>query len=143
MSEPVTTAAGGWTLGKLLASLLGVGIVASGLGFMVLWPKTAREAVVRVLATMAGSALLGPVVVIAAYAKYPQLFDAASRMAAGYGLEPLAGHLAVAAPLLAMAGLPFWWILGAGVLWFERRKGKDLAELVAEARADAAKAVAP
>lgn len=143
MTEPVSSAAGGWTLWKLLVSVLGVGVVASGLGFMVLPPKTTREFALRAIATMAGSALLGPAFVIGAYAKWPGLFAAAAQLATLNGLEAWFGTLAVAAPLLAMAGLPFWWLLGAAVLWFERRRGKDLGELAADARADVGRAVTP
>jgi hypothetical protein len=90
---------------------------------------------------MAGSALLGPLFVAAAYSRWPEVFAAGATLAQGMGMEGWLGMFMVAAPLLAMAGLPFWWLLGAAVLWLERRKGKDLGELAADARADVGKAV--
>jgi hypothetical protein len=143
MSEPASSAAGGIAAWKIGASILGIGIVASGLGFLVLLPKTPREAALRALATMAGSALFGPFVVAAAYSKWPEIFGAGVQLAHRMGLEPWLGFFTVGAPLLAMAGLPFWWVLGAGVLWFERRRGKDLAELAADARTGVSTAIAP
>jgi hypothetical protein len=135
MSEPASSAAGGIALWKVAGSILGIGVVASALGFLVLLPKTPKEAAFRALATMAGSALLGPLVVAAAYSRYPEVFSAGATIAQSIGMEPWLGMFMVAAPLLAMAGLPFWWVLGAGVLWFERRKGKDLGELAADVKA--------
>jgi hypothetical protein len=43
------------------------------------------------------------------------------------------GVLLVAAPFLVLAGLPAWWILGALLLWFERRRSKDIAEIAQDA----------
>lgn len=142
MSEPASSAAGGLAAWKLGAALLGVGIVASALGFLVLLPKSPREAAVRALATMAGSALLGPFLVAALYAKWPEVFASGVKMAEAMRLESWFGFFIVGAPLLALGGLPFWWLLGAGVLWLERRKGKDLGELARDVAADA-KAVLP
>lgn len=136
-----SSAAGGFVLWKALAGLLGVGVLASALGFMVMLPKTMKEAAVRLVATMAGSALAGPFLVAGAYAKWPEVFGAGVQVAHHVGLEPWFGFFMVAAPLLAMAGLPFWWILGAVVLWFEKRKGQDIGQLAADARADAGKVV--
>jgi len=143
LAEPTSTGAVGFVLWKALGGLLGVGIIASGLGFLVLLPKTPREAAVRAIATMAGSALLGPLFVAGAYSRYPEVFSAGATIAQTLGMESWLGMFMVAAPLLAMAGLPFWWILGAVVLWFDRRRGMDAGQMVADARADVAKAVAP
>lgn len=134
MSEPASAAAGGIAFWKIAGGVLGVGVVASALGFLVLLPKTPREAAVRAVATMAGSALLGPLVVAAAYSRYPEVFTAGAVMAGNMGMEAWLGMFMVAAPLLAMAGLPFWWLLGAIVRWFDRRKDKDAGELIEDAR---------
>jgi hypothetical protein len=137
MPEPASSStAGGVVLWKLAGGILGIGVVASALGFLVLLPKTPKEAAVRAIATMAGSALLGPLIVAAAYSRYPEVFAAGATLAQGLGMESWLGMFMVAAPLLAMAGLPFWWLLGAGVLWLDKRKGKDLGELAADAKAD-------
>lgn len=139
--EPTSTAAGGFAVWKLGASILGIGVVASGLGFMVLLPRTPREAAMRALATMIGSALVGPFLVFAVYSQWPGLFNAGITFAGKAGLEPWVGLFMTGAPLLALAGLPFWWLLGALVLWFDKRQGKDLGELAADARADVRRAV--
>lgn len=143
MSEPASSAAGGFAIAKAVGGLLAVGVVASALGFLVMLPKTPREAAARVVATMAGSALVGPLIVAAAYSRYPEVFAAGGTLAVSLGMESWMGTFMVAAPLLAMAGLPFWWLLGAVVLWFERRKGLDVGQLAADARADVGKAVGP
>ena len=67
MTEPSSSAAAGLVGYKLGAGILGIGVVTAALGFLVLLPKTAKEAAVRAMATMIGSALLGPVLVISAY----------------------------------------------------------------------------
>lgn len=136
MSEPASSAAGGVAAWKIGAGILGIGIVASALGFMVLLPRTPREAAMRALATMVGSAVFGPVLVFAVYSQWPSLFSAGVTLAGTMGMEPWTGLFVTAAPILALAGLPFWWLLGAMVLWFDKRKGKDLGELAADARAD-------
>lgn len=143
MSEPASSTAGGIALWKLAASLFGAGVLATTLGFLVLWPKTPREALARVFATMLGSALLGPVMCVLAFSHYPSLFDAAQALAVRSGQPDWYGIAVICVPLVCMAGLPFWWLLGAVVLWFENRKGKDLGQLAADARADVGKVVSP
>ncbi|MEK2680672.1 hypothetical protein AAAC11_00145 [Pseudomonas aeruginosa] len=41
-------------------------------------------------------------------------------MAGLYQLEPAVGLLFVSAPLLVIAGLPAWWLIGAALRLFER-----------------------
>lgn len=140
MPEPTSSsAAGGIAAWKLAGGILGIGVVASAMGFLVLLPKTAKEAAVRVVATMIGSAMFGPFLVAALYSHWPEVFASGTRLAVGMGLEPWLGLFIIGAPLIAMGGLPFWWLLGAAVLWLEKRRGKDLGELAADARADVGK----
>lgn len=134
---------GGAAAAKAIGGILAIGVVASALGFLVLLPRTVKEAACRALATMAGSALVGPFLVAAAFYKWPEVFASGAQLATHFGLEPWFGYFAIAAPLLAMAGLPFWWILGALVLWFEKRKAKDIGELAADAGADVRTAISP
>lgn len=141
MNDPSSAAAGGAILWKALSGLFGLGLMVSILGFLVMWPKTMKEAMVRVTATMAGSALVGPFLVAGVYAKWPEIFGAGVKLATQVGLEAWMGFFMIGAPILALAGLPFWWILGAVVLWFDNRKGQDIGQLAAAARADAAKVV--
>lgn len=137
MTEPTSSTAGGLFLWKFFGGLAVAGILASALGFMVMWPKTAKEAAVRLIATMTGSTLLGPLVCVAAYYQFPGIFAAAMKFAADVGLEPWAGIFMVGAPLCAFSGLPFWWLLGAFILYLEKRRGKDIGELVNDMRTDA------
>lgn len=142
MTEPTSTsAAGGIALWKLGAAILGIGVVASALGFLVLMPRTPKEAAVRVVATMIGSALFGPLLVFGAYTHLPWIFSGATALAASVGLEPWLGTLAASAPLLAMGGLPCWWIVGATLLWLDRRQGHDLGELAVAVRTDVSKVI--
>lgn len=134
MTEPASSTAGGVALWKVASGLLGVGVLAAVLGFLVMWPRTMREAAVRAFFTLTGSAFLGPAFVAAAYHQWPGIFGAGVQLAERMGLEPWFGLFMVGAPLLALAGLPFWWIVGAVVLWFEKRKGKDAGELIDDAR---------
>ena len=63
---------------------------------------------------------------------WPSLFASAGQVAAMSGLPSDLGMLFVSAPFLVLAGLPAWWLLGGLVLWFDRRRGKDLAEIAQE-----------
>jgi hypothetical protein len=71
--------------------------------------------------------------VAALHAWSPDLFGAAREVAQLYGLEPAMGLLFVAAPVMVLAGLPAWWILGAVMRWFDKRRDKDIAELAHDA----------
>jgi len=86
--------------------------------------------------------IFGPVAAIAAYQQMPEVFTAAIRMAKALGLDPLVGWMAACAPWMVLAGIPVWWLGGAVALWFEKRRGKDIAELAADAR-DNVKELAP
>lgn len=135
MTEPVSSGtAGGLALLKVFGVHLSASAIAVALGFLFLWPKTMKEAFIRVFCTVVASSVFGPVLVIAVFAWWPGLFHAADGVAAVYRIDPLLTKLFVAAPIMVLAGLPAWWILGGLVLWFERRRNKDLGEMVADAR---------
>lgn len=131
--EPVSTAAGGVAFYKLGVAILGISVVASVLGFVVLWPKTIKEGISRMFATILSSCLFGPALAIAAYTKFPAMFIAAGKLAERLGQHEVVGYMAAGAPWMVLAGMPAWWIGGAMALWFERRRGKDLAEMAADA----------
>ena len=120
-----------------LIKLFGVPVLtsaaATSLGFMIMWPRTPKEAFVRIGSTIVVSTFAGPLLVIALRSWWPTLFDAARDIAVLYGLEPSMGVLFIAAPLMVLAGLPAWWILGAIVRWFDSRKDKDIGQLAVEA----------
>lgn len=118
---------------KLAAVPFAAGLAATGLGFLFLWPKSGREAAARFVCTLLACAVAGPFLAIAAYCWWPALFASAGQAAALAGGPAALGVLLVAAPFLVLAGLPAWWILGALVLWFDRRRSKDIAEIAHDA----------
>jgi hypothetical protein len=105
------------------------GAAASALTFLFMWPRTRREAFIRLASTITTSGVLGPLLVIAVHSWRPELFESARAVALLYGIDPALGMLFVATPMMVVAGLPAWWLLGAIVLWLERRRGKDIAEI--------------
>jgi len=128
----IETAAGG-TLIKIFGIPVLAGAAATGLAFLFMWPKTLKEAAVRLVCTLIASAVAGPFLVIAVHSWWPTLFTSGGQVAAIYGLPAEMGVLFVAVPFLVLAGLPAWWILGGLVLWLDRRRGKDLGELAHDA----------
>jgi hypothetical protein len=128
----IETAAGG-TLIKIFGIPVLAGAAATGLAFLFMWPKTLKEAAIRFVCTLVASALAGPFLVIAMHSWWPTLFTSAGEVARIYDLPPELGIIFVAAPFLVLAGLPAWWILGSLVLWLDKRRGKDLAEIAHDA----------
>jgi hypothetical protein len=118
---------------KLAAVPFAAGLAATGLGFLFLWPKSGREAAVRFACTLLACTVAGPILAIAAYCWWPALFASSGQFAVLAGGPAEMGVLMVAAPFLVLAGLPAWWILGAVLLWFERRRSKDIAEIAQDA----------
>jgi hypothetical protein len=118
---------------KLAAIPLAAGIAATVLGFLFLSPKSAREAAARFACTLLACAVAGPCLAIAAFCWWPALFASAGQAAALAGGPAELGVLLAAAPFLVLAGLPAWWLLGALLLWFERRRSKDIAEIAHDA----------
>lgn len=108
----------------------------TALGFALMWPRSAREAVARFTCAFISSFTLGPLLAIAVHSWYPTYFASAREVGTLYGGDALAGLLVAAAPFLVIAALPAWWLLGGVVLWLERRRGKDIGELARDAAAD-------
>lgn len=127
-----TTAAGG-ALIKIFGVPVLFGAAATALAFLFLWPRTIKEAFVRLTCTIFTSAIAGPFLVIATHAAWPGLFESARRVAVLYGADPSLGVLFVAAPILVTAGLPAWWVIGGFVRWFESRKHKDISQMAQDA----------
>ena len=118
---------------KLVAVPFAAGLAATGLGFLFLWPKSGREAAARFACTLLACTVAGPILAIAAYCWWPALFASSGQFAILAGGPAEMGVLMVAAPFLVLAGLPAWWIVGAVLLWFERRRSKDIAEIAHDA----------
>lgn len=137
MTEPISTtsAAGGLALVKLFGGTTVAASAAVTLGFLFLWPKSLKEAVLRIACTLICSTFFGPIFVVAVHSWWPSLFTSAATLAVTAGAPSLMGLLFVAAPILVAAGLPAWWVVGATVRWFDRRREQDLGQMVADARA--------
>jgi Kef-type K+ transport system membrane component KefB len=133
MTEPTT--AGGLALIKIFGGAAAAAAAASALGFLLMWPKTVHEAFVRIVCTIISSTFFGPAMVVALHTAYPSLFRSAKVVATETGADPMLGLLFVAAPVMVMAGLPAWWVIGALVRWLERHRDADLGELIADAKA--------
>lgn len=73
------------------------GAIAVGIGFAIAWPKTAKEGVSRIIATIATSALAGEAFIAWVYAQPAFTF-----LPHTHKTEVL---------LTVVAGLPAWWVL--------------------------------
>ncbi|QGZ41551.1 hypothetical protein IP92_00513 [Pseudoduganella flava] len=118
---------------KIIGAPLLAGAAASALTFLFMWPRSRREAYVRLTCAIAMSGILGPFLVVMLHSWWPALFASAGYVVAMFGVDPSMGILYVAAPLMVLAGLPAWWLLGGLVRWLDKRKDKDLAEIAHDA----------
>lgn len=128
-----TTSAAGAAAAKIIGIPVLAGAAATALTFCFMWPNSRREAFVRFTSSILCSIILGPVCIAALHSWWPELFASARAIAAMEGLDPALGMLVVAGPVMMLAGLPAWWLLGGIVLWLERRRGKDIAEIAQDA----------
>lgn len=133
LESSAAAGAAGSALLKIFGFPIAAGAAATALAFLFMWPKTVKEAFVRFTCSILMSGLAGPFAVSAVHSWWPGLFSSAKELAALYGADPALGILFVGAPLLVITALPAWWILGGLVLWFEKRKGKDIAEIAGDA----------
>ncbi len=125
--------AGGAAAIKFFGATVIASALATAIGFALMWPRTAREAVVRFTCALCSSFTFGPLLAMAAHSQWPSLFTSAREFGTMYGGDPLAGLLVAAAPFLVVAALPAWWLLGGLVLWLDKRRGKDIAEYATDA----------
>jgi hypothetical protein len=70
---------------------------------------------------------------MAVHSWWPSLFDSAKSVMSQYGGDPALGILFVAGPVMVLAGLPAWWIIGGLVRWLDKRRDKDIGEIVHDA----------
>src|SRR5690606_18304682 len=101
--------------------------LASVLGFILIRPRTIREAVWRFLGAAISSVIFGPLVVAAIHSFWPSLLAFAHTLAQGDGIGFTA--LYFTAPIQIASGLPIWWLLGLGARWMESNQGLTLADL--------------
>jgi hypothetical protein len=133
MSEPLTAGAGAAAL-KFFGFTVLASAAATALGFLFLWQKTLREAFVRFACAIFCSFTLGPLLAFAARAQWPGMFASAQEVGQLYG-DPLAGLLIAAAPFLVFAALPAWWLFGWFYRWMDKRRDKDLGEVLQDGAA--------
>lgn len=123
MSDPASSAAGaafGW---KLAGGAAGVAAGGAGLAAIVVMlmqqPRSKREWAVGLISTVVGSIAGGAFVV--------QKFELQGWMNSYTGLVALLG-------LCFACGLPAWSIVRWSFTWMLRREGKDLGEVIEDAR---------
>ncbi|MGF6694769.1 hypothetical protein M2318_004858 [Metapseudomonas resinovorans] len=118
MTEPATTAAGGFALYKLLGLVLGVPLAVAVVMIMTR-PRTTPEWAVALISTV--------VVSIGGGAAVIQYFGLHEWAVDFYGLLALAS-------LHFTCGLPAWVVVRAWFVYAERRRDASLPELVKEIR---------
>lgn len=125
--------AGGAAALKFFGAAVVAAAVGTALGYVLMWPRTAREAACRFACSFMCSFIFGPLLAMAAHSRWPSLFASAREFGSQYAGDPMVGLIMAAAPFLVLAALPAWWILGGIVLWLERRRGKDIVQLAHDA----------
>jgi Na+/phosphate symporter len=121
----------------LLAGLIAgvVSLIAVVLGFTVvpLAPGNEhKDAARRLAAGLLCSFTLGPVLAFKAIDSFPWLLAPWQTMLAGQ--HPQWVYLAAAAPFIAVTAVAGFWIVAAAMRWLTKRDGKDIAELIDDAK---------
>lgn len=119
MAEPSSSGAAGFAAYKLAVAFgLPAGLAAI---VVMLWvqPKSPREWAMALISTVVSSVCGGAAVV--------QHYGLASWGDSYTGLVALAG-------IIFACGLPGWVIVRAAFAWLEKRKDKDIAELITDAK---------
>lgn len=129
----VETGVAGSALIKWVGAPVLLGALAAALGFLVLPPRTRAELMARLVVTIGCSAIFGPLLFFWFLSEFPEVLTETMRLAA---FEEMYIWLMLSAPFLVLGGLPGWWVLGAALRWIDKRRGKDLGEIVSDARKD-------
>ncbi len=119
MAEPSSSAVGGFAAYKLAVAFgLPAGLAAI---VVMLWiqPKSPREWAMALISTVVSSLCGGAAVV--------QHYGLSSWGDSYVGLVAVAG-------IIFACGIPGWVVVRAAFAWAEKRKGKDLAELIGDAK---------
>ena len=123
MTEPGSGAAAGVAFFKLYGIKVGLGMIGAALLYFVLPPVrpdgkfNQKEFVLRLAAAGLFSCLFGDWCVAILVEYFPRL-HAQDHTSAVY----------------LMVGAPGWWISRAIALWFQNRHGKDIAQLIDDAK---------
>lgn len=136
----IVIGAAGSALLTIFAAPLLAGAIACALTFLFMWPRTRREGWVRFVCAIAMAGIAGPFLLAALHSWWPTLFVSAGSVMALCGIDASLGVAIVAVPMLVVAALPAWWLLGGVVRWLDRRRDQDIAE-IARAAAQAVKDV--
>jgi len=138
MTEPASSAAGAFAGHKVL--VFGLPVVISlaawwlGMRFVpVRKGHEAKDMLDRFLACGASSFVVGLPMLLVLLKQAPWVFSGATELAAMAGLEPITGFLSVVGCVLLLCSLPGPWLVAAYLRWFHRRRGKDIAEMAADA----------
>lgn len=142
MAEPASSSAAAGAAGiagwKAIGGLVGVAAGGASLAAIVVMlmtpPRSAKEWAVGLICTVLGSVTGGAAVVVYFNLVQPLLV-----------LEGGALYMALVAllGLVFACGLPAWALVRWAFTWMERRRDRDLAEVVAELRRDIAGGQAP
>lgn len=104
-------------MAKAMASPGVIGIFAGAIGFIFLWPKTAKEGFSRIAASgicshFFGDALLRTIVHFAEWIPPDE----------------------IRAGAYLVAGLPAWWLMGAIIRYFKSTEDKDIKQIAEDVR---------
>lgn len=126
MTEPASSAAAGAAGWKLVGGAVGAYTIGAVLASVVVLcmfpPRTKREWAVGIISTVVSSVAGGAWLL-------HKLGLAAMLIVDG------PGGLAVLFGLCFACGLPGWFLVRAAFAWMAKRRGKDLGDLISEARA--------
>jgi hypothetical protein len=115
--------------------LLAVSVLAVVVGLTIVPPAKGRERediARRLAAGLLCSFTLGPYLAFKFIEVQPGFLEFWVKI---LGAEhSLWAYLATAAPFLAATALPGFWVVAAAMRWFQKREGKDIKELIDEAR---------
>ena len=125
MSEQVISF---YVIFKKLLTVAAPGLVAVVLSMLISYPKSAHEAVIRFIITMIFSVFVGPIVLTIIHLNYPGLFESAKILTAQSEFSFFDLYLQF--PILVLASMPSWWLSGAYIKWFEKRKGIDICTMI-------------
>lgn len=140
MAEPTTATTGGAVvLFKYIAVLLPVGatLIAFWLGVRFVPLRTGHEwedVINRVIACFISAFVFGTVALVLLFNHFPKLFEGARNLAMHAQFPPEAGFFVFTGCVMVVCSIPGPWIMAAVFLWLERRKGKDIAEIVNDVR---------
>ncbi len=119
MAEPSSSAAGGFAVYKIALALGLPAGLAAVVVMLYIQPKSKREWAMALISTVVSSICGGAGVV--------QHYGLQAWGDSYMGLTAIAG-------IIFACGLPGWVVIRAAFAWAEKRKGKDLAELISEVK---------